>query len=42
MLRTTVAAFGAGIGVADTVLVRPFDVATRVACRAPHRDSRDA
>jgi methylmalonyl-CoA mutase len=27
MLRTTVAAFGAGIGGADTVLVEPFDVA---------------
>jgi methylmalonyl-CoA mutase len=27
MLRTTVAAFGAGIGGADTVLVQPFDVA---------------
>ncbi|MEW5811735.1 MAG: methylmalonyl-CoA mutase small subunit [Actinomycetota bacterium] len=27
MLRTTVAAFGAGVGGADTVLVHPFDVA---------------
>ena len=27
MLRTTVAAFGAGVGGADTVLVQPFDVA---------------
>lgn len=27
MLRTTVAAFGAGLGGADTVLVRPFDAA---------------
>jgi methylmalonyl-CoA mutase len=27
MLRTTLAAFGAGVGGADTVLVRPFDVA---------------
>jgi methylmalonyl-CoA mutase len=27
MLRTTLAAFGAGIGGADTVLVQPFDVA---------------
>ena len=27
MLRTTVAAFGAGVGGADTVLVRPFDTA---------------
>jgi methylmalonyl-CoA mutase len=27
MLRTTVAAFGAGVGGADTVLVEPFDVA---------------
>ena len=27
MLRTTIAAFGAGVGGADTVLVRPFDVA---------------
>jgi len=27
MLRTTVAAFGAGIGGADTLLVQPFDVA---------------
>jgi methylmalonyl-CoA mutase len=27
MLRTTIAAFGAGIGGADTVLVEPFDVA---------------
>ncbi|MEB3068454.1 methylmalonyl-CoA mutase small subunit [[Mycobacterium] vasticus] len=26
MLRTTLAAFGAGVGGADTVLVRPFDV----------------
>jgi methylmalonyl-CoA mutase len=29
MLRTTVAAFGAGIGGADTVLIEPFDVAIR-------------
>ena len=27
MLRTTVAAFGAGVGGADTVLVHPFDIA---------------
>src|ERR1700751_1089470 len=27
MLRTTLAAFGAGVGGADTVLVLPFDVA---------------
>ena len=27
MLRTTLAAFGAGVGGADTVLVQPFDVA---------------
>ena len=27
MLRTTLAAFGAGVGAADTVLVQPFDVA---------------
>ena len=27
MLRTTVAAFGAGVGGADTVLVQPFDAA---------------
>ena len=39
MLRTTVAAFGAGVGGADTVLVQPFDAAIPGGFPAPQRVS---
>ncbi|EUA08886.1 methylmalonyl-CoA mutase family protein [Mycobacterium xenopi 4042] len=42
MLRTTLAAFGAGVGGADTVRVLPFDAAIPGVIRARRRPSRAA